>query len=774
MQKKLTAFLLVLAFQAQAFEPFQAHDIRVEGAQRISDGTVFSYLPIEEGDEITVDNVQDSIRALYKTGFFDQVQFEREGDILVIRLVERPAISDIDISGNKDIKTEDLMKALDQIGLTEGEIFNRLQLERVEGELIRQYYSRGKYNVKINTTVKDLPRNRVKITIVVSEGKAARIKHLNIVGNEAFSDEELLKDFESDTTNWTSWYSSDDQYSKDKVSGDLEKLRSFYQDRGYVDFSIESTQVSMSPDKKDMYLTINIREGDIYTVSGVDLAGELVLEEEKIRQLLLIREGDIFSKKRLEASSKNIKAVLSNLGYAFADVLEVPELDKENKTVRLKLIVNPGKRVMVRRIVFKGNARTFDEVLRRDMRQFEGAWFSQAAIDRSKIRLQRTGFFQDVNIETPRVPGTDDQVDVIVTVEEANAGNFNFGVGYSQVGGVVFSVSLTQRNFLGTGKEMNISANNSTLYRRFTLSYTNPYFTDDGVSLGYVLSYRETDQSELNITSYTTDTMLAGLTTSVPLTETDRIRFGLMFERTKVYATQGFTSGYIIDYLCNLNGIDAATCEETASLTGEFDTIRLETGWARDSRNGFFRPTRGTFQRLGAEVSLPGSTINYYKIDYRNKTYFTPAEDWTFMLGGRIAYGDTYGDSGTDLYPFYENFYAGGNRSVRGYRANTLGPRDENNDPIGGAFVTTGSLELMLPIPFLKEQKTTRVAWFVDVGNVYRNIDSFDAGELRYTTGISVRWNSPVAPIEISYGYPLNDQDGDQVESLQFSFGNVF
>lgn len=779
--KKLFAFILLTLFSsAQAFTPFVAQDIRVDGLQRISDGTVFSYLPMEAGDEITARIVQDSINALYKTGFFDEIEISQEDNILVITVRERSAISDIDIAGNRDIKTEDLMKALDQIGLSEGEVFNRMQLERVEGELIRQYYSRGKYNVDLDTSIKELPRNRVKVTIVISEGKAAKIKHLNIVGNTSFETQDLLDEFKSDTSNWTSWYSSDDQYSKEKISGDLEKLRSFYQDRGYIDFDIESTQVTISPDKKDIYITANVREGEIFNVSDIELSGDLILKEEELRPLLLLRDGDVFSRKRLEVSAKNITAVLSNLGYAFSDVVQIPEINRENNTVKLKLVVNPGKRVLVRRIIFQGNANTRDEILRREMRQFEGAWFSQRAIDRSKIRLQRLGYFTEVNVETPQVPGSDDQVDIIVSVEEANAGSFQFGVGYSQTLGASFNVSLSQRNFLGSGKEVGINLNNSSYYSQFSLSYTNPYFTDSGVSLGYILSYKETDQGELNITNYTTDTKLAGVTASVPLTETDRVRLGLTFENTVVYATRGFTSGSIVDYLCQLSGIplesdpDVDDCtDDITTVEGEFDTIRMDLGWARDSRNHFFKPTRGTYQRLGAEIALPGSTVEYYKMDYQNRTYFPIGKSLSIMAGARLGYGDTYGEGDEDLFPFFEHFYAGGVRSVRGFQDNTLGPRDENNDPIGGAFLAMANVEMALPLPFLKDQSTTRLSWFLDAGNVFTSADDFDASEIRYSSGLSIRWQAPVGPIEISFGIPLNDQAEDYTENLQFSFGNL-
>jgi len=431
--KRIAALLLLASLAAKAFalDPFVASDIRIDGLQRISAGTVFTYLPVEKGDTVTSERVQQAVRALYKTGFFTDVAIARQGDILVITVKERPAISKIQLKGNKDLKSEDLLKGLKDIGLAEGEPFDRLSLDRVTQELTRQYYNRGKYNVSIKPKVIPLDRNRVELSIVIAEGKVATIKHINITGNKTFSTDEIKGEFESNTSNWTSWYSKDDQYSREKLAGDLEKLNSYYLDRGHVDFSIDSTQVTISPDKRTMYLTANVTEGEVYTVGDIKISGDLVLAEEDMRKLITLQPGEVFSRKKIVKSQEAMIAVLANIGYAFAQVTPVPSVEKEKRVASVTFFVNPGKRVYVRKISFKGNASTEDEVLRREMRQLEGAWYSQAAIDRSKIRLQRLGFFKRVEIDTPKVPGTEDQVDVNVKVEEQSAGAFQFGFGYS-------------------------------------------------------------------------------------------------------------------------------------------------------------------------------------------------------------------------------------------------------------------------------------------------------------------------------------------------------
>jgi len=796
--KRIAALLLLacLAADARAFDAFVANDIRVDGLSRISAGTVFSYLPIEKGDRVDRQRAGEAIRALYKTGFFRDVQLSRQGQILVVTVVERPAISKIAIEGNKDIKDEDLLRGLREVGLSEGETFDRLQLDRLTQELTRQYNNRGKYNVTIKPTIKELDRNRVEITIDIVEGKAAKIKHINLVGNSKFTDDDIREDFEQNDSNWLSWYSRDDQYSREKLSGDLEKLQSFYQDRGYVDFNVESTQVAISNDKKEIFITANVREGEIYAISEIKIAGDLILEESELRRLVISAPGETFSRRKLEATAEAMTKVLANIGYAFADVSPVPQLDKENRTVAVTFFVNPGKRVQVRRINFQGNTRTQDEVLRREMRQFEGAWFSQAAIDRSKIRLQRLGFFKTVEIETPRVTGSDDLIDVNVKVEEQSSGAFQFGLGYSQLQGLLTSISVTQRNFLGTGNSIGVTAQNNIIAKTFEVSYFKPYFTDDGLSIGYNVGYRELDQGEANIASYTSDIANGEVIFGVPLTETDTVQLSLGIDRNRLTTIDGLTPNTLIDFLVaelgdrernpcldlpDAGGVLPQTCQNPGdNRRWTINTWTAKAFWARDSRNKFFAPTRGAFQRFGAEVAMPGSDLEFYKITYQAARYF-PVNSWiTLLARGEVNYGDGYGD--TDGLPFYENFYAGGTRDVRGFQDNTLGPCDAtllsfggDCQPLGGAFKTTSSLEMIFPTPFAKRNEdSTQISAFFDVGNVFTDFNAWDAGELRGSVGFSFKWQAPVGPIVVNIAAPLNKKDGDRTETLQFSFGNTF
>ncbi|MFC4728505.1 outer membrane protein assembly factor BamA [Coralloluteibacterium thermophilus] len=774
----------------QAIAPFTVSDIRVDGLQRISAGTVFTYLPVERGDTLDSTRAADAIRALFRTGFFEDVTLERQGDILVVNVRERPAINQITLSGNRDIKTEDLQRGLRDIGLAEGETFNRLALERVTQELTRQYNNRGKYSVAITPQVTELDRNRVDIAITIAEGKAAKIRHINLVGNETFSDEDIRASWESNTSNWLSWYRRDDQYSMEKLSGDLEKLDSFYLDRGYVDFSVDSTQVSISPDKSDMFLVANMTEGEVYTISDVRVTGDTVLPQEDIERLVLVAPEQRFSRRLLEVTSDRIVSVLANVGYAFAEVHPIPEIDREARTVAINFNVQPGPRVYVRRIEFKGNERTSDEVLRREMRQFEGAWYSQAAIDRSKIRLQRLGFFESgsVNIETPQVEGSPDQVDVVVSVRETTSGSFVFGLGYSQLSGLITQVQLSQSNFLGTGNQFSIAAQRNDYLQRYDFTYLDPYFTDDGVSLGYNVFYREFDQSNFNVAQFSSTAMAGRLLFGLPITETDTVAANFGVESNEIFAWPGLTPQSIVDY------IDAVG-------NRTFKSWNIELAWARDSRNDFFQPTRGTVQRISAQVNLPGSTVEYYKLNYTYSRYW-PLASWLVMqTRADLGYGDSYGSDfsrtvtgprpdcpeGQDEctvtitasgLPFFENFYAGGVNSVRGFRDNTLGPVAYASNspgfrqPLGGSLKTVGSLEFYFPR--LLDTPAARVSAFVDAGNVYAGTDDFDAGELRASAGLALQWRAPIGPISISYAMPIKKQDGDDVERLQFTFGTQF
>lgn len=778
--------------------PFTVSDIRVDGLQRISAGTVFTYLPIERGDTVGQPEVGEAIRALYKTGFFEDVEVGRQGDILVVSVTERPAINQLTLSGNKDIETEDLMKGLGDIGLAEGNTFDRLSLDRVTQELTRQYNNRGKYNVAITPTVTQLPRNRVDVAIAIEEGDAARIQHINLIGNEVFEEEDIRDGWESGEHNWLSWYRRDAQYSREKLSGDLEKLNNFYLDRGYVDFSIDSTQVSISPDRQDMFITAGITEGDQYKVSSVEVVGDTILPKEEVERMVLVQPDQIFSRRLLEVSSESITAALANVGYAFAEVQPIPDVNREEQTVGITMQVIPGPRVNVRRVVFKGNTRTGDEVLRREMRQFEGSWYSQAAIDRSKIRLQGLGFFDTVDVETQPVPGTNDRVDVVYTLNEVPAGSFMFGLGYSGLSKLSTQIQLSQNNFLGSGNRIAVQAQRNAYLQRYDFSFTNPYFTDNGVSLGYNLRWSEFDNSDFNTAQYSSTSGVGQMVLGVPITETDRITAMLGIDSNEIFARRGYTPESIVDYI---DAIGQRT----------FHTWRGEIGWGRNSLNSALTPTRGTNQRIWLEASLPGSTVEYYKINYSFSKFWPLNRHLVLNTRADLGYGDSYGDEiirdvcytaptqanptpvqtenctpdsddyvktiSADGLPFFENFYAGGVRSVRGFTDNTLGPREaalgsSYEQAIGGSLKTTGSLEMFFPS--LINSSAARPSAFVDVGNVFEDFDAFDSGELRASAGIALMWRSPMGPISISYAHPIKKEDGDDIERLQFTFGGSF
>ncbi|WP_034211865.1 outer membrane protein assembly factor BamA [Arenimonas metalli] len=810
--------------QAQNQPAFTVSDIRVEGLQRISAGTVFTYLPVEKGDTLDRSSSAEAIRALFQTGFFSDVRLERQGDILVVVVTERPAINTITLTGNKDIKSEDLLAGLRNIGLAEGETYNPLALDRVTQELIRQYNNRGKYNASITPSVANLDRNRVDITITVVEGKASRISDINIVGNEAYPEYEIRKGWESGTTNWLSWYRRDDQYSREKLSGDLEKLTNFYLDRGYVDFNVESTQVAISPEKRNIFVTANIAEGEVYTISSTKVSGDTILPIEDIEKLVILKEGDTFSRRLVELTTDAVIATLGNIGYAFAQVNPVPDIDREKRTIGINFFVDPGPRVQVRRITFKGNVGTSDEVMRREMRQFEGAWFSQAAIDRSKIRLQRLGFFEEIDIETPEVAGQPDQVDLVVNVKERNSGQFTFGLGYQQNFGLVTTIQLVQNNFLGTGNRVSLSAQNNSFSNQFSLGFTDPYFTDDGVSLGYNLSYSDYSYSnrDANLAQFDNAVAAGEVILGIPLTETDSISMSLGIDRNQISTDDFATPPLLIDYLVDALGDrarfpqfhvpddtdpntpienDDADPTTTDPLTlgpnrrWNVNAWRLKTGWQRDSRNDFLMPTRGTLHRIGAEFVLPGSDLEYYRLTYVFENYRL-LKPWLGLKSALdVGYGDSYGvtkDRNCRVYddfgnivtgatqqcgmPFFSNYYAGGPSSVRGFEINTIGPfyrfTDTFRQPIGGPFKTVGTFEFFFPTLF--DNRSTRLSAFLDYGNIYNGVDEWEAKTLRISTGLAVQWQSPMGPISISYALPLQRERTDQVERLQFTFGGQF
>jgi len=753
-------FYLFMQMNVFAVQEFIIEDIRVEGLQRITPGTVFNYLPMKVGDTFDDSRSSEAVRALFKTGFFKDVRLERDGGILVFILVERPAIGSITLIGNEDIRSEDLIDSLRQIGFAEGRAFDRSQLEKLEQELTRQYNSLGKYAVRLESTVTELDNNRVAVTIEVSEGVAAKIQKINIVGNTIYKEKKLLKKFKLSTTSLLSFYTKNDQYSRQKLSADLETLRSYYLNNGYINFNIDSTQVSITPDKKGVYITINISEGELFTVSEVRLTGNLIFPEADLADLISVRQGDIFSRRQLTKSSDALSAQLGNEGYAFANVNSIPEINDEEHTVAVTFFVDPGKRAYVRRITFSGNTRTRDEILRREMRQQEGSWIATEKVDRGRVRLQRLGFFGEVNVETPAVAGTTDQVDVHYSVEEKPSGNFSMGLGFSQTGGLTFQTSIAQDNFLGSGKRMSFTFNNSEVNRRFGASYSNPYYTIDGVSRSIDAFYQETDSFDANVTVFDNTTWGGSVGFGIPITEYNTFHTVIGYENTEI--AFGFGSAQEILKFIAENG-------------DHYDILKWSNSLSFDTRNRSILPDKGALHRITAQLALPtfGDSLEYYKVGYKTQWFTSIFEEYVFSLKGDLGYGDSYGDTKGGL-PFFENFYAGGPKSVRGYEENTLGPLDSLGRPLGGNLRVVGGAEVILPVPFFKDIKSIRVAGFFDAGNVYGTDEDFDAGELRYSAGLSAIWLSPFGLVSASVAQPFNDQSTDQIQNFQFTFGTSF
>jgi outer membrane protein insertion porin family len=798
---------------AQNYQPFTVADIRVDGLQRISAGTVFSYLPVERGDTLDRARSTEAIRALFKTGFFSDVVLERQGDVLVIKVVERPAINTITLEGNKELKTEELMKGLKSIGLAEGETYNPLNLDRVTQELTRQYNNRGKYGVSIEPIISQLDRNRVDVKIVIAEGKPAKIRDINIVGNSKFTDAQIRNGWESSTGSWLSFYKRDNQYSREKVSGDLEKLSYFYLDRGYVDFNLESTQLAISPSRQDMYVTANISEGEKYTIGDVKVTGDTVLPQETIEKMVLTKTGDTFSRTYVEGTTNSISMVLSNIGYAFAEVTPVPDVDRAKHVVAINYIVKPGPRVTVRRIIFKGNASTADEVMRREMRQFEGQFYSQAMIDRSKVRLRRLGYFETVEFETPAVAGVRDQVDLVVTVKERNAGSFVFGVGYSQNAGLVTSISLSQNNFLGSGNQFSVGLQKNDYSKSVQFSYLDPYFTDDGISVGYSLSYSDYSNSTTSTARYGSGNAAGEVTFGIPFSENIAISTAAGIFRNEISTDDRSTPPTITHYLVQTLGErarndvlvhvdddhdnDPLDIADDDGVPGTDTPVALPIGfqrqwtinawtargnWGYDTRNDYVMPSRGVLHHVQGEMALPGSDLEYYRLSYDFEHYWHPHfAPWVILKSAvSLGYGDSYGDthkaqcqsykangftpipdsfSACPL-PFFKNFYAGGPGSVRGFSANTLGPTTNfggfsQPQPLGGAVKTTGTFEFYFPRA-LGGMQGSRFSAFVDYGYVFARPGDFQFNQFRISTGLALQWQSPVGPIVISYAMPID------------------
>jgi len=768
---------LAAVFAAQpvfAEEPFVVKDIRVEGIQRTEAGTVFSYLPVKVGEVMTDEKTAAAIKALYATGFFKDVRLEARDGVVIVTVEERPSIAKITLSGIKEFPEEDLKKGLKETGLAEGRVLDRAMLDKAEQELQRQYFNRGKYAVEIKSTLTPLERNRVAVQFDVVEGDSAKIQQINIVGNQAFKEKELLKEFGSTTPGWLTWYTKSDQYSKSRLAGDIEALRSFYLNRGYLEFNVDSTQVSISPDKQGIYITVNVTEGPQYRVSAIKLAGQMLVPEAELQKLITLKPGEVFVRDRLTETTKKIGDRLGNDGYAFANVNAVPELDKDKGTVAFTLFVDPGRRVYVNRINVAGNAKTRDEVVRRELRQMEGAYYDAEKINRSRDRLNRLGYFNEVNIETPSVAGTTDQVDVNVSVAEKSTGSVMLGAGFSSSEGLVLSGSVSQSNVFGTGNRLTAQINSGSVNTVYALSYTNPYYTIDGISLGYDLYRRDVDATSLdNVANYKTSTLGAGVRFGLPVNERDFISLGLTYERTSLEVfddNDPLTPETQYQKFVNTFGSDN-------------DTLRLDTAWARDTRNSYLFPTKGLLQRVAAEVGTPVGSLQYYKLSFQHQQFFPLGKNFTLMLNGELGIGD--GLSGKPL-PFFKNFYAGGTSSVRGFKNGTLGPKDALGDALGGDKRVVGNAELFFPLPGLKDDQSLRMSAFIDAGATFGpgNIDSqnvvdhlyedFAFGDLRYSAGVALLWVSPLGPLKFSLAQPLVEKDRDQTEVFQFTLGNVF
>ena len=741
-----------------AIEPFVIRDIRVEGVQRTEAGTVFTYLPVKVGERIDDEKAAASIKALYATGFYSDVRLEADGDVLIVFVQERPAIASIDIEGAKEFTKDNLKDGLKQAGIAESKIYDKSLLDRAEKELKRQYTGRGFYSAVVKTTVTPLERNRVALRFDIEEGAVTKIADINIIGAKAFSEKELLRQMKLTTPGWFTWFTKDDQYSKQQLTADLESLRSFYLNRGYLEFNIESTQVSITPDREKIYITIAITEGPVYRVGDVKFSGELIVSEAELRSLTQVRTGDVFSRERVVEATKKISDRLGNDGYSFANVNPVPDLDREKRIAGFTFFVDPGRRVYVRRVNISGNQKTQDEVIRRELRQLESSWYSLEKIARSKERLQRTGYFSDVNIETPAVPGTSDQVDINVTVTERNTGSLNFGLGYSAAEKLTLQASISQANMLGTGNLVAFQINNGAVNKVYSFSYLNPYWTADGVSRGFDFFRRDVDTSSLNgVAAFHTYSTGAGMRFGIPVSEFQTVNAGVTFERTKLQVDPSAPQRYL---------------EFIAEFGATTNTLRGNVSFSRDTRDSLTWPTKGWLNEIGFELGVPPGDLTYYRATYQSQAFWTPERiSWlTFMANGELGYANGY--RGHDL-PFFKNFYAGGVGSVRAFETATLGPRDTNGDVLGGNRRFVLNLEALFPMPGYKE-KNLRLATFLDVGNVWGIDEKLRTIDLRASAGLAVSWDSPVGPLRFSFGTPIRSKPDDKVERFQFQLGKIF
>ncbi len=796
-------FLAFISLSASAFEEFLITDIRIIGLQRVSIGSIFTAIPVSVGDKMSQSKVREISKALFATAQFNDIQIAKDGNALIISLLERPSISSIELEGNKALKSEDLLKGLEGAGIAEGQVYKRSTLNGMKSELVRQYSSQGRYGASVNIETEDRPRNTLALKIIIDEGKSAKIKKVNIIGNNLFTDDELMTGFELQEGKWYTFLSNKDKYSKEKLEGDIENLESFYLDRGYLKFSIESSQVSVSKNKEDVFITLSISEGEQYKIDEVSVIGEMPLDEALYNPIVESQKDKIYSQAQITQIEEYFVNLLGNEGYTFAEVSGNPEINQDNKTVSLIFLVQPGNRTYARKILFAGNYLTNDEVLRREMRQFEGAWASDNLIEGSKVRLERLGFFKEVNVETIPVPGTEDQVDIEFTVEEESTSSVGGSIGYSDFG-MNIGLNLSDNNYLGSGNRFIFGINKSIYQESYNISFFDPYFTMDGVSRGYSIYFRETDYGEYNIANYLTNSQGLGVQFGYPISDTQRIGLNINFDNTDI-DSGSLPSREIADFLSSEGTV--------------FDVLKAQAVWSRVTLNRGMFPTYGSSTDVMLQATIPGSDLTYYKTNLRQKFYRPLGfSNLVFGFDGELGYIGAYGD--TKKTPFFENFYSGGPRSIRGFESNTLGPRvtpspcynfdpvteecplivdsdfdgtpdsiaqnpylyQQRRDPIGGNLLIEGSLQLIFKLPMIEDQRSMRSAFFLDFGNVFSTdcqdyqINCFEpsADELRYSIGVGVTWITGFGPMSFSFSQPFNDGIYDRTEEFQFTIGTVF
>jgi outer membrane protein insertion porin family len=783
----LIASLGVSAAGFAAFEPFVVRNFRVEGAQRIAEGTIYNYLPINIGDTVTEQRLREAGRALFMTGFFQDFEFRRDGDTLVIVVLERPSIQEFTFKGNKDIKDEDLKKVLDEHGLSQGKIFDQSTLDELTQSLTDEYYGRGKYGAKVTPTVEPLEDNRVRVSIQIEEGDRAKIRQVNIVGNTAFEEKDVISGFELKTGNWLSFIRKNDRYSKEALEGDLEKLRSYYMDRGFADFRVDDVQVAISPDKRDIFLTISIVEGDRYTISDVKMAGDMVVPEDELKKLILAQPGETFSQSLLTRSEELMNLRLGQDGYAFAEIHAVPDLDKETKQASVTFFVDPKNRVYVRRINFNGTDSVNDEVMRREMRQLEGGYLSNALVDRSKILLQRLPYIEKVDEKTNPVTGSPDLVDVDFDIKEGLPGQFGGSLGFSETFGITLGGQFIHSNFMGTGKRVALQLTGGEYQKIFDVNFTDPYRNIDGVGRSLSFTYQHLKQFTSVTSDFSTTTLSAGMNWGYPITNYQNLRFGFAYQDAELL-TSIYSSQQAVDWVTqNGKPFDVAT----GVVGTRIRSLELVAGWSYDTRNATLFPTAGTRLALNLNAAVPGSEVEYYTTDINFQKYIPLGNSkWRFRINNEISYGEAYGS--TTALPPFRNRYGGGPGSVRGFKESYLGPVDSLGNPYGGNMVVSNQFELIIPTP-AKIASSTRVALFYDVGGVFSTggvnfydklgdpIDyDFKYDRLKKSVGLGVEWLAPLGLLRFSYATPLNADDptdrlfGDQVERFQFSIGNAF